>query len=432
MAKATEPFSNVMKHLTDEDFIERALASEGPGKTRNRKLPLGQVVWLVVGMALFRNLSITEIVRVLELTLPDAKRRPMTSGAIAQARQRLGAEAMEWLFKETARKWAADSADAHAWRGLRVYGLDGTKFNVPDSPETRGHFGAHFTQNGASGYPLARVVTLTVLRSHLLAEARIAPWEASSEHGLARELLPKVPSKSLVVLDRAFWAADILIPLVRDEPNRHWLTRGRKGLKSRTIKHLGPDDSLVEFDVSKDAHRRDADLPDVWQVRAIKYRRRGFPPQTLYTSLLDPKKYPAKEIVALYHERWEIELGYGEIKRHVLQREEALRSRTVATIYQEIWGLAVAYNLVRLEMERAAAIVRLPPSRLSFKLCYEAIRTELIRLAHTSPGAVPKRLEQLRDSLSYYVIPERRPERSYPREVKNSRSLYPARRKRAR
>jgi IS4 transposase len=53
-------------------------------------------------------------------------------------------------------------------------------------------------------------------------------------------------------------------------------------------------------------------------MRAIRYQRRGFKPQLLLTSLLDPKRYSADEIIALYHERWEIELGYNEIKRVML------------------------------------------------------------------------------------------------------------------
>src|SRR5262245_10313422 len=57
-------------------------------------------------------------------------------------------------------------------------------------------------------------------------------------------------------------------------------------------------------------------------------QRRGFRAQTLLTSLLDPVAYPAAEIVALYHERWELELGFDEVKTQTLEREEALRSKT--------------------------------------------------------------------------------------------------------
>jgi IS4 transposase len=86
-------------------------------------------------------------------------------------------------------------------------------------------------------------------------------------------------------------------------------------------------------------------------MRAIRYQRRGFKPQILLTSLLDPKRYPADEIIALYHERWEIELGYNEVKRVMLAREESTRSKSPKGVAQELWGLALAYNLVRFEAE---------------------------------------------------------------------------------
>jgi hypothetical protein len=70
--------------------------------------------------------------------------------------------------------------------------------------------------------------------------------------------------------------------------------------------------------------------------------------------LVDAKQYPAAELRVLYHERWEIELGFGELKTDMLQRLEAIRSRSPDTVNQELWGLLLAYNLVRLEMERAS------------------------------------------------------------------------------
>jgi hypothetical protein len=39
----------------------------------------------------------------------------------------------------------------------------------------------------------------------------------------------------------------------------------------------------------------------------------------------------------MYHERWEIELGYGEIKTDMLQRQESLRSsKKPDTVLEEV------------------------------------------------------------------------------------------------
>src|SRR3989442_602970 len=83
-------------------------------------------------------------------------------------------------------------------------------------------------------------------------------------------------------------------------------------------------------------------------------RRRGFRSQVLLTSLLAPDAYPAREIVALYHERWELEIGFDEVKTHTLERTETLRSKAPQRVLHELWGLGIAYNLVRLEMLHVA------------------------------------------------------------------------------
>ena len=89
----------------------------------------------------------------------------------------------------------------------------------------------------------------------------------------------------------------------------------------------------------------------------------GFPPQTLLTSFTDAKQFPAVEIVGLYHERWENELGFSEVKRGMLQREEAIRSKSPRTVAQELWAIGLAYNLVRLEMTRIAREAGVPATR---------------------------------------------------------------------
>jgi hypothetical protein len=100
-----------------------------------------------------------------------------------------------------------------------------------------------------------------------------------------------------------------LVPLESQGTNRHWLTRARKNNKRRVLERFGPGDALAQILVSGASRRQEPSLPERWTMRAIRYRRRGFREQTLLTSLLDPVKYPREEIISLYHERWEIELG---------------------------------------------------------------------------------------------------------------------------
>ena len=163
-----------------------------------------------------------------------------------------------------------------------------------------------------------------------------------------------------------------------------------------------------------------------WNARAIRYQRKGFQPQLLLTSLVDPDLYPASELAQMYHERWEIELGYGEIKTDMLERMESLRSKKPEGVLQELWGVLLAYNLVRLEMARIAREVGVPPTRISFVLALTRICDEWMWTAiTTSPGAVPKHLSQLREKLKLLTLPPRRTDRTYARVVKSGTSRYP-------
>jgi hypothetical protein len=407
----------------DPDWIEEALAATGTATIRRRRLPAEQVVWLVIGMCLFRDQSMREVVSMMDLALPGSRGIRVAASSIVQARARLGDEPLRWLFERTASEWSHKSARTHAWRGLALYGVDSTTLRIPDSTENRAHFGEQHTRwGGTSGYPLARLATLMALRSHVLAGARFGGF-TTSETVLAQELWPLIPDHSLAIVDRGFFSARILIGLERGGVERHWLTRARSDLVSRRIERFAAGDELVELTVSREARVKDASMPATWRMRAIRYQRRGFKPQLLLTSMLDPNRFPADEVVALYHERWEIELGYNEVKRVMLAREETTRSKSPKGVAQELWGLALAYNLVRFEVERVADEAGVPPMRISFLAALRFIESAFRMWGVDSAGRLPERLRHLREDIGHYILPERR-QRSYPRTVKLKMSNY--------
>lgn len=413
-----ESFTNFHRNLPDE-LILQALAETGTASIRRRRLPAEQVVWLIIGMALMRDQSIVQVVDRLQLTLPG--KNPVAASTVAEARARLGNAPLEWLFVTTADTWAHRSAREHQWRGLAVYGVDGTSLRVADSDVNRKYFGGTDGQRGPSGYPLVRVVALMALRSRLIAAAQFGPY-GRHETDYAANLWSSVPADSLVVVDKGFFGANLLVPLQTD--GRHWLVRAKSNTRWKQLKRLGRGDLLVEMTVSSSARAACPELGRTWTARAIRYQRKGFRPQTLLTSLVDSERYPSEEIAGLYHERWEIELGWDEIKTDMLDNRECIRSKTPERANQEILGLLLAYNLIRLEMARIAKIAGVPPTRISFVATMEVFVTEWFWLATTAAGAIPKRLHTLEQKLIRLLLPERRSERSYPRAVKIKMSSY--------
>jgi hypothetical protein len=181
-----EQFETFRRHI-DAAWIEQAFAATGTATVRRRRLPAEEVVWVVLGMALFRDRPIEDVVSKLELALPGGG--TVARSSVSQARARLGSEPMQWLFERSASEWAHASAAAHRWHGLALYGIDGSRLRVPDTPENRAHFGGQSGRQGSeSGYPMARIVALMVLRSHLLAGVWLGPYGGTHELEPAKQL----------------------------------------------------------------------------------------------------------------------------------------------------------------------------------------------------------------------------------------------------
>jgi hypothetical protein len=427
-ALVPEQFNDLRRHI-DPIWVLQALEDTGTVTLRKRKLPAEQMVWLAIGMALFRNRRIDEVVRQLELNV-SVTQPSISPAAVAQARVRLGAEPMQWLFSESGKCWARRYAKDDTFCGLKVYGVDGTSLRVADSESNGVHFGyADSGNRGPSGYPMLRLVVLMSLRSHLLAAAAFGPFEKSEQH-YAQQLWPQLEDDSVTIVDRGFLSASLLLGVASSGANRHWLTRAKSNTRYRVIKANGADDMLVEMDVSDEARKKAPGLPTTWQMRAIRYQRKGFAPQLLLTSMLDVGRYNADHIRALYHERWELELGYDELKTVMLDRQETIRSKSPELVEQEMWGLLTAYNLVRLEMVQVGTLAKLNPLRVSFVMTLRYVCDEWSWSSiSTAPGAIPKHIERMHQNIARFILPERRPERAYPRAVKIKMTGYAKKRR---
>lgn len=404
-----------------DSVIQECLKTIKVKPVRRRALPAEVVIWLVIGMSLMRERCIQAIVS--HLRLAQGNQRTVTSSAIVQARDRLGELPMAALFAYTAKEWALASADKDRWRGLALFGVDGTCLRVQDTLENEAEFGrpGSAPHRGQSGYPQVRLAGLMALRSHLLYGASFGPYRCG-ECTLAKELWHLLPDGSLVIIDRGFIDYGLFHDLTSSGKERHFLSRAKKNLKWNVVRVLGDGDVLVELSLSKAQRKKRPELPETILVRAINYQRKGFQPQTLLTSLLDPDTYPADEVRKLYHERWEIELGYDEIKTHTLEREECLRSKNPERVRQEIWGMLIGYNLVRRQIERFANQNEMKPLRVSFRATLLLVRNICISAA-TGVGSRRKLIEEMDEQMKLLVLPERR-ERYYPRHVKIKMSGY--------
>ena len=422
----------------DAQWIREALEKTGTATVRRRRIEAERVIWLAIAMALFRDRSIQEVVEHLDLVLPKSSggtaggKLPVRS-AVTQARYRVGAKPMQVLFERTGKHFAEKSAREHLWRGLSVYGMDGTTLRIQDTPQNEQRFGRPGSSRGQAGYPQVRAVTLMALRTHVIHSASFGPYRGkqTGELSLAEPLWSQVPNDSVLILDKGFLNHGALYRYSNSETdgktqNRHWLIRGKKNTKFHNIQKIGPGDYLAELAISKKDRDKDKSLPKRMLVRVIAYRFQGGEQQTLITSLLDRSAYPSKDLLNLYHERWDIELGYDEIKTHMLERQESLRSKKPEGVEQEIFGIFLAYNLVRVEMVEVATSAGVTPQRVSFRHSLQLIRKFcMIDAWLMAPGNLPKRYHSYHNEISsLLVLPPRRTKRRYPRHVKIKMSNY--------
>ncbi len=185
----------------EPEWVDEALAATGKASVRRRKLPAEQAVWLVLGMALFEDRSIRDVVDHLSLVMPGVD--SLAPSAVIQARYRLGEEPMHWLFRRVAKAWAVPQDGG--FRGLSLFAVDGTCARVQDTDENFEHFGKPGGRNGPgdAGYPQMRMAALFNLDTRLLVDASFGPY-ATSEHELAESLWAEIPANSLVILDKGF------------------------------------------------------------------------------------------------------------------------------------------------------------------------------------------------------------------------------------
>lgn len=417
-----EQFSSLADVLSPE-LIDQCLEQTGTVTLRKRRLSMDMMIWSVVGMALFRHLPMSHIVNQLDILLPG--NRPFVApSAVVQARQRLGEDAVRQVFERTQAVWHAATPHPH-WQGLRLLGVDGVVWRVPDTEENQQAFARTANEHAESSWPQVAMVCQMELTSHLLTAAAFDSV-AVGEVTLATQLIAQTPDHSLTLFDRGYYALGLLHAWQSAGVERHWLLPLRKGAQYREVARLGAGDTLIELSTSPQAQRKWPGLPATLQARLVTKTLKGKRVQIL-TSLVDAKRYPGAEIADLYGHRWEIELGYREMKQYLLQSRLTLRSKKPDMVRQELWGVLLAYNLVRYQMAQMAyALDGVEPNELSFSQASAFIIKELTLMPAVSPGRIPEVIRDMLAMAPAFVLPHRR-ERAYPRAVKRRPQKYAVR-----
>lgn len=405
-----------LTQLVPFEMVEEAVRQTGTLQRRVRDLPSRVVVYLLLAACLFPEAGYTGVWRKLTAGLAGMPTAAPTRGALAQARRRVGATPLRWLFDLLRGPAAGPRQPQTRWRGLLVCAIDGTTLTVPDSPAMLARFTRQRGNHGGTGYPQVRLVALVACGTRTLIDAVFGPTTAG-ETTYAPRLLRSLRPGMLLLADRNFGAARLLADiaatgadlLVRLKNDRVLPVLTRHGDGSY-LAALGPLRVRVieaEITITTTAGRRTG-----------RYR--------LATTLLDHRAHPAGELIRLYHQRWEIETAYLEIKSSVLGGR-VLRARTPQGVEQEIYALLVVYQLLRTAMADATGTrPGIDPDRASFTIAWQAARDQLIAAANVIAGTTIDLAGTIGRHVLADLLPARRL-RVCPRIVKRAISKYQAR-----
>ena len=367
--------------------IRASLAASGKESVRQRDLPAHVVVYYVIALALYMQSSYREVLRCLLegiqwLVEPGAGINVAGNSGISQARTRLGWEPVRQLHDEVVRPVAVAATKGAWYRAWRLISVDGSTLDVADEKGNNEAFGRPGASRGESAYPKIRFVSLVENGTHVLFGSRMADY-ATSEAALAKTVLPSLGKGMLCLADRGFFGFEMWKQAAATGADLLW--RVRKNIHLPCEKRL-PDGSYLSRIYPSQQDQRRASNGIV--VRVIEYRLEGVegaePLYRLATTILDHELAPATELAALYHERWEIETAFDELKTHLRGAHIVLRSKTPDLVRQEFYGLLMAHFAVRGLMHEAALRADKDPDRLSFLHAVRVVRRKMAAF-----GAIP-------------------------------------------
>jgi hypothetical protein len=381
----------VLTRVFPPELVDRVVAGAGRTEVRHRLLPARVVVYYVLGLALFSQASYEEVIRELTEGLSWASGWSQswsvpTKAALFKARARLGPEPLKALFGEAAAPLATLQTRGAWYRDWRLMSIDGTCLDVADTPANDAAFGRPGTGRGegAGAFPQVRLVALAECGTHALTAAAMGACTAG-ETTLARDLLGSLQPGMLVLADRNFYSFELWNEAAATGAGLLWRTKA--GLVLRPHEQLADGSWLARLRRFSNYHMRGTDVV----VRVIDYAvddpgRPGAEDRyRLITTILDPDAAPARELAALYPQRWEFETALDELKTHQRGPKVVLRSKMPDGVAQEIYGYLCVHYAIRWLMHAVALEAGADPDRLSFTRTMRAAR----RAAGSHPGFSP-------------------------------------------
>ena len=385
--------ASLLARVFPAEVVNDVLDAYDRNSKRVRSFPAVAGVYFCMALSLYPESAYEEVFAAicqgLAWAARSAKPTRVSSVSISVARTKIGAQPLQELTRRCCVPMADERFHPEAfYRGLRLVALDGSHFELPDEVDNVAYFGRPGSRTGVAGYPQAQCAVLVECVTHGILAANLGPY-AAGEWAVCKPLLDALKPDMLCMADRGFNGFE------------HWQLARQTGAqllwrcaKNRLLPRVQelPDGSYLSTIMPTGVGKAQAKEQAV-VVRVIEYALPGLPDSQasyrLLTSMLDPALAPALELAALYHERWQVEEVFDELKTHLLRSRRVLRSKRPELVRQEFYGWVLAHYAVRWLLHEGATRHRMPHDKLSF-----ASHIQLLRREQPLSGAFPPRAPQ--------------------------------------
>jgi hypothetical protein len=422
-----------LHHFIPAELVRQAVQDTGRRNRSDCRLTHEIMLWVVLAMGILTDVPLRQVFKHTRRLRQGEPTPPRNT--LCKARHRLGVAPLRFLFGQVARPLATPDTPGAFYRGLRLVGVDGTTYNLPDSAANVKAFGRPRGPRADAAFPQVRKLSLVELGTHAELAFVLKPfWRG--ETAMVAGLMSHLREGMLLLWDRNFFSYELWKSLTRK--HIHILARVKSNLVLAPLEELADGSYLAK--VYRNAYDREKDRHGI-VVRVLKYtlddpQRVGHGQEhTLLTTLLDAAEHPAVKLILLYHERWEEELTFDEQKTHQDPprpgKPTNVRSETPHGVVQEVYALSLGHYVTRALMAQAAATANLDPDWLSFVGCLRILKCRLPECDSRTPQswqawyeAVLWEMRCERVDLKQTPDGPRRYNRSNPRVVKRKMSNW--------
>jgi hypothetical protein len=382
--------ASLMARVVPPEVINEVLDAHGRNSQRIRAFPAVAGVYYVMALSLYPEAAYEAVFSAVSQGLAwaagAAQPVAVKRAAISSLRMRIGAQPLADLAQRCCLPLADEAVHPSAfYRGLRLVGIDGSTFELPDETDNDQAFGRPGGRQGPAGYPQARCALLAECATHAILAANLGPYRCG-EWELCVPLLGSLKPGMLCLADRGFNGFEHWEQATATGSQLLWRCASTRNLP---VEQMLADGSYLSTIRPTGVSRVRAQARAM-TVRVIDYKLPRLPDAEphyrLITTLLDAQAAPAMELVELYHRRWEMEAIYDELKTHLRQSRRVLRSKTAELVRQEFYGWVLMHYAVRWLLHHGATRHRIPHEDLSFMG-----HVQLFRREQPHSGAFPPR-----------------------------------------